>query len=105
MEPLAGLVETALCMRDLETAARETEKILAYLEDGGSLDGSDQPLRVYYACYQFLDQQKDPRAQHVLQIANQILESQVSKIKDEHSRQMFIENYPWRRALYNANHH
>ena len=105
MEPLAGLVETALCMRDLETAARETEEILAYLEDGGSLDGSDQPLRVYYACYQFLDQQKDPRAQHVLQIANQILESQVSKIKDEHSRQMFIENYPWRRALYNANHH
>ena len=105
MEPIAGLVETALCMNDLEAAARETEKIMAYLDAGGSLDGSDQPLRVYYACYQFLDQQKDPRAQRILQIANQMLASQVSKLKDERSRQMFIENFPWRWALYNAGRH
>jgi len=104
-EALAGLVEAALCMNDIAAGSRETEKIMAYFESGGSLEGSDEPLRVYYACFQFLNQQKDPRAQHILQIANQMLEAQVSKIKDEQARQMFIENFPWRRALYNAAKH
>jgi hypothetical protein len=99
MEPLAGLVETALHMNDLETASRETEKILAYFEEGGSLDGTEEPLRVYYACYQFLSQQKDPRAQQVLQIANQLLEAQASKLIDDQARKLFVENFPWRQAL------
>ena len=102
MEPTAGLVETALATHDLETAAKEAEKILAYLDGGGKLDGVDEPLRVYYACYQYLIKQKDPRAQQVLQTANQILEAQVSKFKDEQARRLFIENFPWRRALHQA---
>jgi hypothetical protein len=105
MEPLAGLVETALHVHDLETASQEVEKILAYFEGGGSLDGAEEPLRVYYTCYQYLDQQKDPRAQHILQTAKQMLETQVSKFKDETSRQLFIENFPWRWALHRAELH
>jgi len=105
MEPLAGLVESALCMDDLETAARETEQILTYFKDGGSLSGTEEPLRVYYACYQFLSQQKDPRAQQILQTAKQMLEAQVSNFKDEQARKLFVENFPWRRALYNAVQH
>ena len=105
MEPIAGLVETALRMNDLETASQETEKILAYFEGGGSLEGAEEPLRVYHACYQFLSQQKDPRAQQVLQIAKQLLEAQVSKFKDEQARKLFIENFPWRRALHSAANH
>jgi tetratricopeptide (TPR) repeat protein len=104
MEPLAGLIETALCMQDLATASVETEKILAYLNDGGTLDGVEEPLRVYYACYQFLAQQKDPRASQVLQTANQLLETQVSNFKDAQARILFVENFPWRQALYKAAH-
>jgi hypothetical protein len=99
MEPLAGLVETALYMNDLAAASRETEKILAYMESGGSLDGIEEPLRVYYACYQFLNKQKDPRAQQVLQIANQLLDAQVSKLNDDQARTLFVENFPWRKAI------
>jgi len=105
MEPIAGLVETALRRNDLESASHATEKILAYLNNGGLLDGTEEPLRVYYACYQFLSQQKDPRAQQVLQTAKQLLEAQVSKFKDEQARKLFVENFPWRQALYNAANH
>jgi hypothetical protein len=38
----------------------------------------------------------------VLQAAIQMLESQTSKLKDEQSRSMYIENVPWRRALWYA---
>jgi tetratricopeptide (TPR) repeat protein len=105
LEPLAGLVEAALCMDDLEAAARETEQILTYFKEGGSLSGTEEPLRVYYACYQFLYQQKDPRAQQILQSAKQMLEAQVSNFKDEQARKLFVENFPWRQALYNARQH
>ena len=102
MEPVAGLVEAALQMEDFEIASQETEKILAYLDGGGSLDGTEEPLRIYYACYQFLVRQGDPRAQRVLQIANQLLETQVSNFKDAQSRKMYVENFPWRRAIKHA---
>lgn len=102
MEPLAGLVEAALQMDDLESASRETNKILAYLAGGGSLDGTEEPLRIYYACYQLLINQKDPRAQQVLQTANQLLETQVSNFKDAQSRKLYVENFPWRRAIRDA---
>ncbi len=102
MEPAAGLLETALLMDDLATAAQETERILVHLEAGGSLEGTEEPLRVYNACYQFLSQQKDPRARQVLLSANQLLEMQVSKFNDERIRKAFIENFPWRQAIFSA---
>ena len=102
MEPLGGLVETALLMDDLQEASRTVEKILAYFKEGGAMDGTDEPLRVYHACYRFLHKQKDPRAQQVLQSANQMLEAQVSKFKDEGLRKKFVENFPWRKALHDA---
>ncbi|HEU0294133.1 MAG TPA: AAA family ATPase [Anaerolineales bacterium] len=102
MEPRAGLVEVALCTNNQPAASLEAEKILSYLAGGGSLDGTEEPLRVYHACYQYLSQQKDPRAQQVLQAATQLLETQVSKFAEDNTRRAFIDNFPWRRALYEA---
>jgi len=102
MEPLCGLVETALMMDDMPAGAQIVEKILGHFERGGNLEGTDEPLRVYHACYQFLSRQKDLRAQRILQDANRLLETQVSKFKDETTRKMFVENFPWRRAMYDA---
>jgi tetratricopeptide (TPR) repeat protein len=99
MEPIAGLVEVALGLNNMELASRETEKILAYLDEGGLLDGTDEPLRVYYACYCSLAIQKDPRTKQVLQSAKKMLETQISMIKNERSRELFIRNFPWRLAL------
>jgi hypothetical protein len=102
IEPIAGLVETFLLANDLEAASHEGEKILTFLESGSTLDGTDEPLRVYYACYQLLEIKQDPRSKLILQTAINLLEAQVSKLKDESSRGSFIKNFPWRQALYNA---
>jgi tetratricopeptide (TPR) repeat protein len=99
MEPIAGLVETYLRWDDLESAGREAEKILQYLGGGSALEGTDEPLRVYYACYLYLKKKKDSRSRQVLQAAKNLLEAQASKFNDHAARQRYIENIPWRRAI------
>ena len=44
--------------------------------------------------------QKDPRATVVLQNAKQLLGAQVSKLRSDEARRMFVQNVPWRRAIY-----
>ena len=102
MEPIAGLVETYLLMNDIESASRETEKILHFLQEGSTLDGTDEPIRVYNACYLLLKRKQDPRSQQVLQHANDILDAQLSNFVDDVSRNRYIENIPWRRAIREA---
>lgn len=101
-EPLAGLAEAALQAGNFEFAASNVEQILSYLDGGGTLDGTDEPLRVYHNCFSWLDKRQDPRAVQVLQAAIQMLDAQTSKIKEERSRAVYIENVPWRLALWQA---
>jgi hypothetical protein len=102
MEPIAGLVEAYLRMDDLVKAAAEAEKILKHLDSGFGLGGTEEPLRIYHACYLVLKKKGDPREQAVLDAANQILASQASKLADEAARQRYVENIPWRRAVRDA---
>lgn len=102
MEPLAGLVQSHMKANDLASASREVDHIMAYLDAGSTLDGTDEPLRVYYACYEFLEKTKDPRASLILKDAIRVLEAQVSKFSDEASRRRYVENIPWRRAIREA---
>jgi tetratricopeptide (TPR) repeat protein len=102
MEALAGLIQTSLLKDDPAVAMSETEKIVSYLEAGNGLDGAEAPLRVYYTCYVVLERTGDPRSRTLLHLAARLLETQVSKLRDEGSRQMFIENIPWRHAIQQA---
>ena len=102
MEPIAGLVESYLQANDLDSASQEAEKIIHFLTSGSTLDGTDEPLRVYYACYRLLQKKQDPRASLILQNAVQVLDAQVSKFGDEASRKRYVENIPWRRAIRDA---
>ena len=99
MEPIAGLVESFLLANDIEAAAREAENILTFLDSGLTLDGTEQPLRVYYACYCVLEKKQDPRAERILRSAVKLLDAQVSALKDDATRNRYIENIPWRRAI------
>jgi len=100
MEPLGGLVEVYLQKDDLVSASKETEKILDFIMNGSNLDGTDEPLRVYYACYQLLERKGDPRSEQVLRLAKSLLEKQVSNYKDENERKRYIESIPWRRTIW-----
>jgi tetratricopeptide (TPR) repeat protein len=102
MEPIAGLIHVALEMNDLTSVKSETERILQHLENGGSFEGVEEPLRIYCACYEALEKLKDPRSQTILQEAVKLLETQVSRLQTVSARQMFIQNVPCRRAIYEA---
>ena len=102
MEPLAGLVQVYLAGDDIETASVSAEKILSFLEGGSTLDGVEEPLRVLYTCYRYLAKQKDPRSEHILLKAKELLDVQVSKFSDEGDRKRYVENIPWRRAVWDA---
>lgn len=99
MEAQAGLVETALEEGDFSEAEKRAEIILAHLANNGTLDGTEEPLRIYLALVQALKELKDPRASSILQTAKQILDGQVSLLKDESSRNMYVQNVPWRKAI------
>jgi tetratricopeptide (TPR) repeat protein len=102
MEPLAGLIQTYLARGDLHAALEETEKVLAYLEQGGTLAGVEEPLRIHYACYLALERAQEARADTVLRMAIEIMDAQLAKLRDERSRHVFVENVPWRQVLWRA---
>jgi predicted ATPase/class 3 adenylate cyclase len=101
-EPAAALIEVALLLEDLALATQAVENILKYLASGGTLEGTEEPLRIYHACYLALRKAKDPRASSLLGQATALLDAQVSKLRDDASRQMFIQNVPWRLAIQRA---
>jgi len=101
-EPNAGLIQVALQMNDMALAKKLMEELMGYLSEGASLDATEEPLRVYLACYNVLERIEDPRSAQILDKAIHLLEEQVSKFNDEQSRRTFIENVPWRRAIEQA---
>ena len=104
IESLAGLVQTLLLKGDSIAAMSETESIISYLETGGTLEGTEEPLRVYYACYLALDNVEDQRSSEMLHRGAQLLKAHLSKLEDEDLRHMYVENVPWRLAIQQAWH-
>lgn len=102
MEPRAGLVAVHLARDDVASASEPAETILKFIANGKPLDSVDEPLRVYYTCYQYLRRREDPRAGQVLKVAKDLLEAQVSKFSDEVDRKRYVENIPWRLAVREA---
>lgn len=102
MEPRAGLVAVHLARKDMASASEPAETILKFIENGRPLDSMEEPLRVYYTCYQYLKRIEDPRAVQVLKVAKDLLEAQVSRFSDEADRKRYVENIPWRLAVREA---
>ncbi|MGE5072935.1 MAG: tetratricopeptide repeat protein, partial [Anaerolineae bacterium] len=101
-EPMAGLILAALALGDMERAAQWTETVMGHLAAGGTLDGTEEPLRVYLACYQALKARGDARSKSVLKDAYTMLEAQVSRFRGEEARRMYVEKVPWRLAVRQA---
>jgi len=102
IEPTAGLIQVALKMNNVTTAMLHTEVVLEYLEGGGTLEGTEEPLRIYLACFTTLEKIKDPRSIDILQSAAYLLDAQVSMFSDEEARRMYVQNVPWRLAIQQA---
>jgi tetratricopeptide (TPR) repeat protein len=90
-EPLAGLARVALLQGDIERALVYSEEILSHLAIG-SVDGTDEPLRIYLTCYRVLNANKDPRAEEMLATVHSLLQERAAKIEDKELRRSFLEN-------------
>jgi diguanylate cyclase (GGDEF)-like protein len=101
MEPLAGLARSALANGNRRDALSYIEPILAYLEQK-SLDGNDEPFRVWLTCYQVLEAAQDPRSADILERAYQLLLSRGGQIQDEDLRRSFVENVDAHQSLVGA---
>ncbi len=97
-EPLAGLSRVALNQDDPAAALAYVEEILGHL-DTGSVDGTDEPLRIYLTCYQVLRTNDDPRAEKVLDTAHRLLQGRAAKIDDEELRRSFLVNVAAHREI------
>ena len=99
VESRAGLVDAYWGLDDQLSAEEEAGKIIQYMEKDRSFEGAEDPLRIYLALYNHLIKQEDTRATVVLQNAKQLLDTQVSKLRSDEARRMFVQNVPWRRAI------
>jgi predicted ATPase len=99
MGALAGLARTALAQGDLTIATDHVSEIMTYLEHGGTLEGTWEPLRIYLTCIQVLEQIEDSRAEKILEDAYQFLQQRIALISDEDDRHSYLENVPWNREI------
>jgi hypothetical protein len=101
-EARAGLLDVYLKTGSQPSARTELEWLIGYMEVGNAFEGAEEPLRIFWTMYRALREIKDPRATMVLQNAVRLLDAQVSKLRPGDARRIYVENVPWRRALYLA---
>jgi predicted ATPase/class 3 adenylate cyclase len=97
-EPLAGLARIALAAGELGAALAYVADILAHLAEG-TLEGADEPLRVYLTCYEALRAARDARAADILDAAHTLLRERAARIPDAATRRSFLEQVPYHRQL------
>jgi len=101
-ESLAGLARLKLAQGDQAGALECVETILAHLAGGGSLDDTEEPLRIYLTCYQVLGAAGDRRALAILETAYTLLQQRAAAIRDEGLRESYLNNVPWHREIEGA---
>lgn len=104
MEPLAGLAEITSRTEGADAALPQVEKISAYLKSGGTLDGIDQPFRIYAICARVLMESPPPAGEKFVQQAYTLLQEKATKIQDAPSRESFLSNVPSHRAITDLYH-
>ncbi|MEI7644926.1 MAG: tetratricopeptide repeat protein [Chloroflexales bacterium] len=97
-EALAGLARVTLARGDAPTALARVEEVLAHLEVG-TLDGAEEPMKVYLACAQALRANGDPRAPTLLARARAELLACAAQIADPEARRAFLEQVPAHREI------
>ena len=98
MEPLAGLARISLTQENLVQAENHLHKIVVYLTQH-TIEGTEEPLRVYLTCYEVLHVLRDPNAADYLQTAYEMLQEWALTIEDKQLRRSFLENVPAHRDI------
>ncbi len=102
MEAIAALACIELVNGDSDKAIQHVEVVLQHLENNGSLDGTEEPLRILWMLYDVLQQVQDARAIELLAKAHQQLQKRAEKILDTQLRGAFLDNVPHNLAIKTA---
>jgi tetratricopeptide (TPR) repeat protein len=98
IESLAGLARVFLAQEDLAQAQARVEEIISHLETG-TLDGAEEPFRIYLTCYCVLSANQDSRAETILDTAHRLLQERAAKISDEEMHRSFLDNVAAHREI------
>ena len=98
VEALAGLAQVAMAQEDLEQAQVCVEEIVSHLETH-TLDGTEEPIRIYLICYRVLHATQDPRAESVLSMGYRSLQEWAANIRNDETRRLFLENIAAHREI------
>ena len=98
LRSLSALAAVALQQGELAAALQQVNEIIATV-DLAATQQINEPLACALICYQVLQANADPRAEPLLQIAWQRLQSQAATIDDETLRQSFLENVQVNQAI------
>jgi predicted ATPase/class 3 adenylate cyclase len=102
MEPLTGLARTSLAGGKASEAYTQLEPVLEQLDTDATLNGTDEPLRIYHTCYLVLSELNDDRATAVLEKGYSVLQARIQQIPDPVIRQKFVEDISHHRQLRDA---
>jgi tetratricopeptide (TPR) repeat protein len=97
-EPLAGLARVCLIREDLVEAQALVEEILGHLQSH-TLEGTEEPMRIYLTCYRTLTANQDPRARDLLNTAHSLLQERAARIGDEETRRSYLEKVSANREI------
>jgi len=95
----AGRAMVALAAGDAQGALACLQPVLAHLEGGGTLDGTEQPRLIELTCHQVLAVAGDARSSIYLTQAYQALQTQAGAVTDAALRHSFLTQIPEHRAI------
>jgi len=93
-EPAAGLARVYLEQGDTESAQDSIQAILPFIHKENGLDGTDDPIKVYLACYLVLKLENKSEADLVLESAYKVLQSRAANIENPDARHSFLKKIP-----------
>jgi tetratricopeptide (TPR) repeat protein len=98
-EPAAGLARVYLEQADTESAQQSIQAILPFTQKENGLDGTDDPIKVYLACYLVLKLENKTDADIVLEKAYQLLQNRAANIENPDTQYSFLNNIPHHREI------
>lgn len=99
IESRATLASAELAAGNRAAALVEVMEVLAFLDAGGTLDGTSDPLRILQLCLQVLEATGEGELPKLLEMAHTQLQARAANILDDDLRQSFLENIPWNQKI------
>jgi len=99
LDPVSGLARVALAQGDTAGALRQVDLLMAHVAEGGSFDGTEEPLLLPLTCWRVLHAAGDARAPGVLSAAMSELQTQAERIVDTQAQRAFLEKVPHHREI------